>query len=106
MSPIQPNSKRKFFHSFLSSKIGRFLIFLLVSLLTDCATVFINAIKCANHGGCDTRPMNIPFEAVTLSIDGAIANAMALGATAPSFGWIYGGTALLIFIISTISNLK
>ncbi|EPG67691.1 hypothetical protein LEP1GSC061_0465 [Leptospira wolffii serovar Khorat str. Khorat-H2] len=50
--------------------------------------------------------MNIPFEAVTLSIDGAIANAMALGATAPSFGWIYGGTALLIFIISTISNLK
>jgi hypothetical protein len=55
------------------------------------------------HGG--NEPGYIPLTTAGFILDEAIAYPIVIGATAPSFGWFYGGFALFMYVVDTWNNI-
>lgn len=70
--------------------LARLLLILLISSYGNCISGFAAVMSGTPHGGTNS----VTVETVLLFVDEGIAYPIIIGVTAPSFGWIFGGTDL------------
>ncbi|EPG66335.1 hypothetical protein [Leptospira wolffii] len=80
----------------------RSILFTALGTFWSCATLIANGLEHYPHGGGQIGLTGI---SVGLLIDSAISYPIIIGATAPSFGWIYGGFAVFIYLINVFEKI-